>query len=658
MAEIASAHVSIYPKFQEGAFKSGLKSQMATAGTAGGTQFSTGFNKAIGGKSGGLGTMAIGGLKAGLVGLAATASFGAIAGGFKDVTGAASDLNETVNKSKVIFGENYTAMDQWASGAAKSMGLSKQAALESASGFGNMFTQLGFTGDAAANMSQQVMQMATDMGSFNNLPTAQVADMISAAFRGEYDSLQRLVPTINAAAVEQEAMAMTGKKSAKQLTAQEKAAATMSLVTKGAAVAMGDFANTADGMANKSKINAARVEELKASFGGLMGPIQKVANEGFEQLISAGEGFTAWLEKNPEVIEGFAAGLSLAGDALKGLGMLMAPVAAVLIEGFAGIMDAAAGFLELIGQGDAAAKVRTLADGAHTAAAGFEDLTYSLWGAGGASAETVAAIKADVLGLVAAIDQTEATVTINGNPMPAEEIAATVIANVDASSGTVTINGQAVPAEDALDTIIGLVNAGKGDITIGGNNAPAKASANDAASYANGQSGAINVSANTASANADIDYAARPRTATITIKTISGTAGGGGWADGGPIPGYDTGGTIRGWSPHPRADNILINATAGEFMQPVAAVDFYGIDAMEAVRQRKAIIGFADGGRVGPGPAPGGAGLQFDKAALQAAVRAGIREGLSGSELRLTGAVDTIGDAVAGRIMLAYEGAV
>lgn len=39
-------------------------------------------------------------------------------------------------------------------------------------------------------------------------------------------------------------------------------------------------------------------------------------------------------------------------------------------------------------------------------------------------------------------------------------------------------------------------------------------------------------------------------------------------------------------------------------------------------------------------------------------VAAALRAALAGAELRLTGAVDTIGDAVAGRILLAYEGAV
>ena len=61
------------------------------------------------------------------------------------------------------------------------------------------------------------------------------------------------------------------------------------------------------------------------------------------------------------------------------------------------------------------------------------------------------------------------------------------------------------------------------------------------------------------------------------------------------------GGPIPGSSPHRRADNIPIMATAGEFMQPVDTVDFYGLDAMEAIRKKTATIiteGYARGGLI------------------------------------------------------------
>jgi hypothetical protein len=105
-----------------------------------------------------------------------------------------------------------------------------------------------------------------------------------------------------------------------------------------------------------------------------------------------------------------------------------------------------------------------------------------------------------------------------------------------------------------------------------------------------------------------------------TVKA-AGSAFGFGMADGGPVQALAGGGAVTGWSPHSRADNIPIMATAREFMQPVAAVDYYGVGFMEQVRRRMfprdlahALAGgtlpripssyrLADGGQV-PGQAP------------------------------------------------------
>lgn len=185
----------------------------------------------------------------------------------------ASDLNETISKSSTIFGTAAKDVESWASTAAQSVGLSKSAAMEAAAGFGNMFTQLGFGADEAARLSEQTVQMAADLGSFNNMPTADVADRISAAFRGEYDSLQALIPNINAARVEQEAMAATGKTNASELTAQEKAAAVLAIVNRDGAAAMGDFAKTADGAANTQKTLTASLEDQQSKLGQTLMPL-------------------------------------------------------------------------------------------------------------------------------------------------------------------------------------------------------------------------------------------------------------------------------------------------------------------------------------------------------------------------------------------------
>lgn len=205
---------------------------------------------------------------------------------FRGAVDAASDANETINKSTVIFGRNETAMEAWAKSAVRNLGMTQAGALDAASGFGDMFSQLGFGADQAAAMSRQIVQMAADFGSFNNLGTEDVLERVAAGFRGEYDSLQKLIPNISAARVEQEALAMTGKKSAAQLTAQEKAAATLAIVQKDGARAMGDFARTADGAANTQKQTAAAAHELAVKVGNMLLPAYTaLVRFGRDQLI-------------------------------------------------------------------------------------------------------------------------------------------------------------------------------------------------------------------------------------------------------------------------------------------------------------------------------------------------------------------------------------
>jgi hypothetical protein len=191
----------------------------------------------------------------------------------KESIGAARDLGETVNMAGIIFGEQADEMEAWAETANRSVGMSKQAALEATASFGDMYTQLGLTGDVAASMSQETVQLSADLGSFRNLPTEDVLDRISGAMRGEYDSLQKLIPNISTARVQQEALAASGKTVASELTEQEKVTATLAIIQNDAKNATGDFARTSGDLANQQKTLGATTENLAAKAGEDLLPI-------------------------------------------------------------------------------------------------------------------------------------------------------------------------------------------------------------------------------------------------------------------------------------------------------------------------------------------------------------------------------------------------
>lgn len=225
---------------------------------------------------------------------AGMAAFNALAGAAQAAVGyvgdslsAASDLSETISKVEVLFGESAGGILAWAETSATAMGLPKEAALDAVGTIGNLFMQLGASGAEAASAGQGMVQLSADLASFHNVAggSEEVLNAMSAAFRGEYDALQRYIPTINAAAVQQQALAMTGKASAGELTNLEKALAVQAIMMRDAGAAVGDFARTSDGAANQQRILEANMANLKATLGTGLLPVWGALISALNQLV-------------------------------------------------------------------------------------------------------------------------------------------------------------------------------------------------------------------------------------------------------------------------------------------------------------------------------------------------------------------------------------
>lgn len=240
---------------------------------------------------------------------------------------AVSSLDESLSKSNTIFGANGAAIETWAQGAAEDFGMSKRAALDAAGTFGNMFVQLGLGSGQAAQMSQALTELATDFASFHNADIEEVIVAQTAAFRGEYDALQRFLPLINAAAVEQRALELTGKKSTDMLTAQDKALAVNALMFEGAGDAAGDFDRTSGSLANQQRTLGANLENTQAIIGQKLKPVMM--------------NVLSWM--NSDGIPGFLKLAEVVGEG-------MADAAAFFIGGMADMASAVAQTLEKIDQ--------------------------------------------------------------------------------------------------------------------------------------------------------------------------------------------------------------------------------------------------------------------------------------------------------------------
>ena len=116
--------------------------------------------------------------------LPAVAVLGGLAAAAGPAVSAASDLNETMSKTSVIFGDADEALFSFAETAATSLGQTKQQALDAAATFGTFGKAAGLTGQDLAGFSTDFTKLASDLSSFNNSTPQEAIDALGAALRG------------------------------------------------------------------------------------------------------------------------------------------------------------------------------------------------------------------------------------------------------------------------------------------------------------------------------------------------------------------------------------------------------------------------------------------------------------------------------------------
>lgn len=219
---------------------------------------------------------------------------GVAAAGYK-VVQSASDLNESISKSNVIFGSSAKAIQGWAATADQALGLSQTAALEAAGNFAILGQSAGLTGVQLNTFSTDLTGLAADLASFNNTTTDEAITALAAGLRGESEPLRRFGVLLSESAVQAKAMEMGLAATAKELTDQDKVLARNALILEQTTTQQGDFARTADGAANQQRILAAEIENSKAAIGEGLLPAYK---DLLAQLIKVVEFFG----KNSEAI--------------------------------------------------------------------------------------------------------------------------------------------------------------------------------------------------------------------------------------------------------------------------------------------------------------------------------------------------------------------
>jgi len=201
---------------------------------------------------------------------------GAVAGIIgKSLVDAASNLEESQSKVNVVFGQSSDAVTDFAANAASSMGISKQAALEATGTYGNLLQAFGVAQPAAVEMSTKLVQLAGDLASFNNTSIDDAIQALRSGLSGETEPLKRFGVAINDARMKQEALNMGLYDGKGTLDTYAKTQAAYALILKDTSLAQGDYARTADGVANTQRSLAAEFANVKAELGTALLPLYK-----------------------------------------------------------------------------------------------------------------------------------------------------------------------------------------------------------------------------------------------------------------------------------------------------------------------------------------------------------------------------------------------
>ncbi len=212
-----------------------------------------------------------------------------LVGGAAAATYLAGNAAETQSKFEQVFGEMSEDAQNWAEAYGDAVGRATTDLQDMLATTGSIVKAMGMTGEASVEFSEQIAQLAVDMGSFHNASDIEAFNALRSAITGEYEPMKRFGVIVNEAKVEQELLNMGIKGGTKAATDAEKAQARMNIIMRATTDAQGDAARTAGSFSNQMKALKADAKELGESIGADLLPAAQRGIEIVRRLITGFE---------------------------------------------------------------------------------------------------------------------------------------------------------------------------------------------------------------------------------------------------------------------------------------------------------------------------------------------------------------------------------
>lgn len=257
------------------------------------------------------------GATVGLMGASIVGGMAGVAAAFAPTIAAASDLQETMNKFDVVFGDRKAEVKAWSDNFADEVGRSKKQIADFMAGSQDLFVPLGFEAGAAEDMSKQITALSLDLASFNNMADEDTLRDLHAALTGSGEVMKKYGVIVSEAAVKQRLL--DDGLDPKNATEQQKVMARLAIIMDGTTAAQGDAIRSAGGYANQMKALEGKLFDVKAAIGNALLPMVTAVVGKFN---AGAKIIEAFVEDNQSMI----ATVAVAAATIAGIGVALMTV--------------------------------------------------------------------------------------------------------------------------------------------------------------------------------------------------------------------------------------------------------------------------------------------------------------------------------------------
>lgn len=245
----------------------------------------------------------------------AVAAFAGIATASGLAVKAASDQEQAFGGIEAVFGKQAGPMKEWAKQAAN-IGLSAADAATQANLLGSQLKGSGASAKEAAKESQRLVGLGADLAATYGGTTAEAVEALNAAFRGEFDSIEKFGVSLKQSDVNARLAAKGQDKLTGTALKQAEAIAKQELIWERTKDAQG-------GAARESETFAAQMQQLQASVANTAAALGQALLPYVARAVEYFKGLAQWIGENITLVQIIAGVIAVIAGAIIALNAAM-----------------------------------------------------------------------------------------------------------------------------------------------------------------------------------------------------------------------------------------------------------------------------------------------------------------------------------------------